>query len=66
MSDSFEIAYERMTALLKERAAMLQQMHDHVVQAIALTKAGKKREALARLRKAEALQKKLGLSSKRR
>jgi hypothetical protein len=64
--DSFEIAYQRLTDLLKARHRMLEEMREHVVRALELTKAGKTREARVLLRKAEALQKKLGLSSPRR
>jgi signal transduction histidine kinase len=65
MSD-LEIAYQRLTDLLKKRARMFDEMHDLVVRALALTKVGKDKQARVLLRKAESLKKKLWPSSKRR
>ena len=66
MPTTFETALARMTATLKERAVRLRRMRVHVMKAVELKEAGKDREALTELRKAEELQKKLGLSSRRR
>jgi hypothetical protein len=58
---TFEGVYGRMIALGETRAKGIKEMRAHLAEASELSKAGKKREGLAALRKAEALAKKLGI-----